>query len=205
MFEALLNSMIASYGQLGLFIVMVMQTIIAPIPSEALLIFAGAIGIPMPDIIIFGSSGLIVGSVIAFFVARWGGKPLVEKFLGPTWTDRINGWISRNGGKAILFTRLVPFIPFDLISYISGVTSLKFRDYFIATVIGAFPRTIILAIMGGGAKDILDILGVSIELTMIIGIAGLIVIIYLGRKGSLKKIEKIIIGWVTRKFRSKSY
>ena len=65
-FEAMLNSMIAAYGQIGLLIVMIIQTIIAPIPSEALLIFSGAIGIKIIDIVIFGGLGTIIGSIIAF-------------------------------------------------------------------------------------------------------------------------------------------
>lgn len=191
--------MIASYGQIGLLIVMVVQTIIAPIPSEALLLFAGAIGISLIDVTIFGGGGLLIGAVIAFLVARYGGRPIVEKLLGKKWTIAIDTWVTENGGKAIFFTRLVPFIPFDLISYISGVTSLSFRSYFTATLLGAFPRCLMLAALGGIAGEFLMLLGIGIDLIMVIGIAGFILLAYLDRRGYLGSVEDGIIGKVMKK------
>ena len=191
--------MIASYGQIGLLIVMVVQTIIAPIPSEVLLLFAGAIGISLIDVTIFGGSGLLIGAVIAFFIARYGGRPIVEKLLGKKWTVAIDTWVTENGGKSIFFTRLVPFIPFDLISYISGVTSLSFKSYFIATLLGVFPRCLMLAALGGVAGGFMIFLGLGIDLIMVVGMVGFVVLAYLERKGRLGTIEDGIIGRVIKK------
>lgn len=184
---------------MGLLAVMVIQTIIAPIPSEGVLIFAGAIGIDVFNIVVFGGTGLIMGSVIAFFIGRWGGRRIIKKFLGEQWTDHIDSWINKNGTKAILFTRLIPFIPFDMISYLSGATSLKFRNYFVATVLGAFPRCFILAIVGGFARDILAFLGVSLELTLFLGVSGFVVLVYLEKKGYTKFLERKIIKNIIKK------
>jgi len=191
--------MIASYGQIGLLIVMVVQTIIAPIPSEVLLLFAGAIGISLIDVTIFGGSGLLIGAVIAFLIARYGGRSIVEKLLGKKWTVAIDMWVTENGGKAIFFTRLVPFIPFDLISYISGVTSLSFKSYFIATLLGAFPRCLMLAALGGVAGGFLIFLGLGIDLIMVIGMVSFVLLAYLERKGYLGTVEDGIIGRVIKK------
>ncbi len=191
--------MIASYGQIGLLIVMVVQTIIAPIPSEVLLLFAGAIGISLIDVTIFGGSGLLIGAVIAFLIARYGGRSIVEKLLGKKWTVAIDTWVTENGGKAIFFTRLVPFIPFDLISYISGVTSLSFKSYFIATLLGAFPRCLMLAALGGVAGGFLIFLGLGIDLIMVIGMVSFVLLAYLERKGYLGTVEDGIIGRVIKK------
>jgi len=198
MFEAMLTSFIGAYGQIGLFIVMIIQTIIAPISSEALLIFASVIGIQLFDIVLFGGSGLVAGAVIAFYIGRLGGKPIIDKLLGRKWTARVDNWVSEHGTKAILITRLLPFIPFDLISYISGVTSLKARNYFIATALGAFPRTLLLALMGIGAKGFLLWLGIGLELAIFIGIVGFVVIIYMDRKGYIDILERGIIAKVVK-------
>ena len=152
MLEAFLESAIQSHGSMGLMFVMIIQTIIAPIPSEAMLMFAGAIGIKLFDIVIFGGLGLIIGSVIAFYIARMGGKPIIVKLIGEKWINRVDKWVEKNGVKAIIFTRLIPIIPFDLISYMSGITSLDFKYYLLATIIGSFPRTLILAVIGVTAK-----------------------------------------------------
>ena len=199
MFEAWLNYMVSTYGQFGLLLVMIIQTIIAPIPSEALLVFAGAIGISLANVTIFGGSGLIIGAIAAFFIARYGGRPIVEKILGKKWVIAIDEWVTENGAKAIFFTRLVPFIPFDLISYISGVTSLSFKSYLIATLAGAFPRCLMLAALGGTAGHLLMLLGMGIEMIMLIGIIGFVILVYLDRKGLLGTVENGIMGKVIKK------
>ena len=198
-FEAILNSVIGSYGKIGLLIVMIIQTIIAPIPSEALLVFSGAIGLKIIDIVIFGGLGTIIGAIIAFYIARIWGKPIITKLIGSKWVDRVDTWIDKNGTKAILFTRLIPIIPFDLISYMSGITKLKFRNYFFATVIGAFPRCLILAIIGISAKGILSFLGIGLEVTLMIGIIGFIVFAYLDNKGYIDILSSNIIKKVIKK------
>jgi uncharacterized membrane protein YdjX (TVP38/TMEM64 family) len=199
MLEEWLNSMIAAYGPFGLVAVMVIQTIIAPISSEALLLFAGALGMGIVEVTVFGGIGLVIGAVIAFLIGRYGGRPIIDKMVGKKWTTAIDSWITENGARTILITRLVPFIPFDLISYISGVTSLSFKSYFTATVIGAFPRCLILAVLGDVAGRFLAVIGFSIELIIVAGIVGLVAVAILDRKGYLGSVEKGIMGRVMKK------
>jgi len=191
--------MIQSYGQVGLLIVMIIQTIIAPIPSEALIVFSGAIGIKIMDIVIFGGLGTVIGATFAFYIARIGGKPIITKLIGDKWVNRVNGWVERKGTKAILFARLIPIIPFDLISYVSGITKLKFRNYFFATVIGAFPRCLILAIIGFSAKEILSFIGIGLEIIIMIGVAGFIILAYLDKKGYIDILSNSIIKKIINK------
>jgi len=192
-FEVALNSMIQAYGKIGLLIVMVIQTIIAPIPSEALIIFSGAIGIEIVDVVVFGGLGLIIGAIIAFYVARIGGKPIIGKLIGDKWIDHVDSWVDRNGTKAILFTRFIPIIPFDLISYMAGITKLRFRNYVLATVIGAFPRCLILALIGFSAKGLFSSLGIGLEIIFMIGIVGFIILAYLDKKGYIDILSNSIV------------
>lgn len=198
MFEEMLTAAISTYGQLGLFGVMVIQTIIAPIPSEALLLFAGVMGISLIDVTIFGGLGLIVGAVIAFFIARWGGKPVIEKILGKKWVGVLDKWVERHGTLAIFATRLVPFIPFDLISYISGVTDLKFRNYLVATVLGAFPRCLMLAALGSTFGGLFAMIGLGLDVIFVLGVGGLILLIWMDRKGYIDLLGNRIIGKIIK-------
>jgi uncharacterized membrane protein YdjX (TVP38/TMEM64 family) len=193
MLEELIQTMVNTYGPLGLLAMMIIQTIIAPISGEAVLVFASMIGIKLTDVIIYGGIGLIIGAVYAFYVGKYGGKLIVNKLLGEKWINRVDGWAQRNGLKAILFARIVPIIPFDLVSYMSGLTKLKFRYYFLATAIGAFPRCLILAIIGLSARDLLLSIGVGIEYVFYLGIVAFVVISYLDGKGYLEKLKDKII------------
>ena|GEM_PF-2246336 len=192
LFETALTSLVHSYGQMGLLAVMVVQTLIAPIPSEALLIFAGAV-MNLYDVLIFGGMGLIIGSVIAFYIAKRGGRPLVVKIIGEKWTKTMDEWVSRNGTKAILFTRVVPIIPFDLVSYVSGITPIKFRNYAVATVIGAIPRVLFLAYAGSLFSSFFISLGGTIEIIFALGIVAFVIFAYLDRKGYIGQLKNNIM------------
>lgn len=194
MFEEILTAAIAAYGPWGLLGVMVIQTIIAPIPSEALLVFAGVVGISLIHVTSFGGLGLIIGGVIAFFIGRWGGKPIIEKILGKKWVGVLDKWVAKHGTTAIFVTRLVPFVPFDLISYCSGVTDLSFHKYLLATVLGAFPRCLMLAALGTTFGGVFAMIGLGLDVILLLGVVGLILIIWLDRKGYINLLGNRVIG-----------
>ena len=192
MLETAFVPLVQTYGKIGLTAVMIVQTIIAPIPSEALLIFAGAV-MNIWDVLIFGGTGLIIGSIIAFYIAKKGGRPIVEKLIGEKWTSIMDDWVSKHGTKAILFTRIVPVIPFDLVSYVGGITKLEFSNYIIATVIGAIPRILVLAYAGSLFNTFFVSVGGTLELIFVIGIVGFVVLAYIDRKGYIEKLKNIIL------------
>ena len=198
MFEEILNTAISAYGQWGLLSVMVVQTLIAPIPSEALLAFAGVIGISLINVTVFGGLGLIVGAVIAYFIARWGGKPIIEKLLGKKWVGVLDAWVEQHGTLAIFVTRLVPLIPFDLISYCCGITDLPFRNYLAATVLGAFPRCLMLAALGSTFGEVFTMIGLGLDLILVLGLVGFILLIWLDRKGHIDLLGNRIIGKIVK-------
>jgi uncharacterized membrane protein YdjX (TVP38/TMEM64 family) len=198
LFETALVSLVESYGQIGLTLVMIVQTIIAPIPSEALLLFAGAV-MPLYDVLIFGGLGLIVGSIIAFNIAKRGGRPVVVNIIGEKWTNIMDDWMSRNGTKAILVTRIIPVVPFDLVSYVSGITPIKFRNYLIATVIGAIPRILFLAYVGSLLGSTFMVFGGTLEIMFVVAIGGFMGLAYLDRKGYLGRLENTILGRLVKR------
>lgn len=192
LFETAMISLVQSYGQIGLTVVMILQTLIAPIPSEALLVFAGAF-MNIYDVLVFGGFGLIIGSAIAFYIAKRGGRPIVVKIIGEKWTRKMDEWVSRHGTKAILFTRIVPIIPFDLVSYVSGITQMKFTNYIIATIIGAIPRILFLAYTGSLLSGVFISFGGTMEIIFALGVVGFIAIAYLDRKGYIGQFKNIIL------------
>jgi len=192
MLEEILTPIIQNYGPLGLLIVMIIQTIIAPIPSEVMIVFAGAIGIQVWKIIVFGGIGTLIGAVLAFWIARKGGRPIVVKMIGDEWVENLDEWVNEHGKVGIFVTRLIPIIPFDLISYITGVTSLSFKDYLIATVLGVFPRMLILALIGSTAGSIIKWIGFGLEIVIVLGTLGFIALIILDKMGYIGGIKKFI-------------
>lgn len=198
MFESLINYLIQTYGYLGLFILMIFQTIFVIIPSEAVVTLSGALGLDITKIIIVGTLGLIAGAVIAFYISRYFGRKIVIKIIGKEWVAEVDEWISEYGFKAIMVARLVPLVPFDLISYVAGLTSIDFKKYMIATVIGMIPRVIFLVFIGNTAKTVLSLIGIGIDLIIVVGLSGIILIIYLDRKGYLRFLRNKILKKVVK-------
>ncbi len=141
------KSWMATYGPIGLFTAMIVSSIISPIPNEVILAFAGMTMSPM-SVAAFGALGSTVGGVLCFYIARLGGRPLAEKFVKKSTIASMDGWFQRWGSWAIILGRLVPFIPFDAISYLSGLTKVRIERFAFLTFLGSVPRCLFYAYVG---------------------------------------------------------
>ena len=142
---------IRSYGEIAAiisFLLMVFQSVLAPIPAF-LITFANAMifGWVRGAILSFVSS--MVGAVICFYIARIMGRDVVLKFTSKSAIRQIEEYFNKYGSKTILICRLLPFISFDLVSYFAGLTSINIYSFLIATGIGQLPATIIYSYVGG--------------------------------------------------------
>lgn len=77
------------------------------------------------------------------------GREVVEKLTGKTVLDSMDGFFhSLRQTHHPRVCRLLPFVPFDPISYAAGLTSIRFRSFFIATGLGQLPATIVYSLGG---------------------------------------------------------
>lgn len=141
------KSWIAIYGSLGLFTAVALASVISPIPNEIILAFAGMVMTPV-DVAISGALGSTVGGILSYSIARLGGRPLVEKFVKKKTITSAGEWFARRGRLAILLGRLIPFIPFDAVSYFAGLAKMKIYTFTILTFLGSIPRCLFYAYMG---------------------------------------------------------
>ena len=102
--------------------------------------------------------GATLGASGAFFVSRFLGKDFVDRILKNKF-EKLNAFdhkLSENGFLTVLFLRLVPLFPFNGLNFALGLTMVKFRDFFLATLVGIIPGSFVLANIGGSATDITD-------------------------------------------------
>jgi uncharacterized membrane protein YdjX (TVP38/TMEM64 family) len=131
-----------------LFVMMIIQALAIPIPSELVLIAGGlAFGLLFGWLV--GASGSIVAALVGFLISRWGGRSLATRLVGENGIKFADNWFDRWGAWAVLLGRFAPFIPFDAISYSAGLTRMKLRNFMIPTVIGTLPRAFFYAFLGG--------------------------------------------------------
>lgn len=134
--------------------------VLAPVAYVALyavltvLLFPGAI-ITAAGGALFGSVqgtlltvvGATLGATGAFAVGRRLGREQVERIAGKR-VGRLDAWMEEHGFLAVLYTRLIPVVPFNILNYAAGIAGLRLRDYVIATAIGIVPGTFAYAELG---------------------------------------------------------
>lgn len=183
---------IRSFGSLAIvisFILMVFQSLAAPFPAF-LITFANAA--------VFGWIGgaalswisSMVGASACFGIAKLYGRNAVSKLTGKTALSSVDDFFDKFGTKSIVIARLLPFMPFDIVSYAAGLTSMKFWPFFLATGIGQLPATIIYSyagkMLGGGTQTFVTGLFVVFAL---FGLTSIIRSLYNQRVGKAKKTD----------------
>ena len=129
------------------FAFMVLQAVLLAIPSELVMLTAGMLWGPFVGGIINVLGGECA-AIILFYFSRRGGRPFAIKTVGEKNFVVVDDLFNRYGIWAMIVGRMIPFIPFDLISIVSGVVDIKWRDYLIGTLIGVIPRAFFYSIIG---------------------------------------------------------
>lgn len=144
----MLSFLVTALGPFGLFVSMIIQAIIVIIPSEGVIALAGAFISPLWLVYLWACLGSIAGASLCFIIAKKGGRPIVKKLLGDKMIKFMDSWVKKWGNKSVLIGRLIPFVPYDPISYLSGVTSMKFKSFTVWNILGTIPRVILYATLG---------------------------------------------------------
>ncbi len=139
------TGVIASTGYLGVFILMVLESMVAPVPSELVMPFAGFLvadgKLNLWLVILVSSLASITGSLISYFVAYFGEKELIHKFgrfvlldkEELEWTER---WFQKHGSITIFISRFIPVVR-HLISIPAGLARMDLKRFILFTAVGA--------------------------------------------------------------------
>ncbi len=136
-----------------MFVAMFLESSIVPIPSEAVIAAAGAIGLPIMQIVVFGAMGSTLGAMVGYAIGRFAGLPVIEKFgkyilITPHHIEKAQTFAREYGVGGVLLGRLIPIIPFKVFSIAAGMTKIPFVPFILCTIIGVIPRLFLLALFG---------------------------------------------------------
>lgn len=142
------------YGSVG--ILMAMESMILPVPSEAVMPFAGFLifqgKFTFAGVIIASTVGSIVGSLISYVIGAYGGPYIVHKFgryllLRQHHLEITERFFARYGEKTVFISRFIPVVR-HLISIPAGVGRMKLGKFMLYTVVGAAIWNTFLAYVG---------------------------------------------------------
>jgi membrane protein DedA with SNARE-associated domain len=136
-----------THGQLSVFIGVMIEQIIVPIPSPLIVMGAGAI-------LILPGLSIPHGSYIGYIISFYGGKALVlrfQRFLDVDW-DQIERLEKRFQGKkealSIFLSRAIPVFPISLVSIFAGLLRVPIKPFTIFTFLGSIFRCFFLGFFG---------------------------------------------------------
>ena len=151
--QAKVMTLMTGLGDLGVFLGMFLESSIVPIPSEVIIIGAGAMGISALSILIFGSLGATAGSIVGYALGRYAAMPVILKYgrfilIKPHHIAKAEAFAKKYGGYSVLIGRVLPIVPFKVFSIAAGITRIPFPIFIICTMIGVVPRIFLLTVFG---------------------------------------------------------
>lgn len=184
-----LRDYITGYGHYGFLIyilIQAIQVIIVIIPGDIVMIGAGFIyGIPVGFLLSY--VGLMLGSVIVFYISHFFGYELVSKIISIKRIEKISGILnSTKGTVGLFFVCCIPFIPKDLLMYVAGLTPINASRLFLVYGLSRIPTTLIWVTVGANAfeKDYVG-MGITIGIMVIL----LTILFFLGKNYHKREIK----------------
>ncbi|MBE3552321.1 MAG: DedA family protein [Kyrpidia tusciae] len=148
--------LVQSYGYLGIFIGMTLESACIPLPSEVIMPFAGyMVGrgfLNLGWVILAGTAGNVVGSLIAYYVGIRGGRAFLERYGRYIWIhhrhlDQADHWFARRGEVTVFVGRLLPAIR-TFISLPAGIARMPVGRFILYSAVGSLPWVWVLALVG---------------------------------------------------------
>ena len=143
------SAYLQGYGSLGpivLFILLVAQVFVAVIPGHALMVTAGYVYGTVGLCVVIAST--IVGSQIAFLIARRYGRGFIYKVASPEIIERWDGIARHQGILFYFFSFVLPIFPSDLMCYVAGLSTISARRFFIANILGRTCCAVFVTLIG---------------------------------------------------------
>lgn len=183
------TDLINSTGLAGVFVLMTLESACIPIPSEAIMLFAGFNvsqgNLSLVGIVVAGVLGNVVGSLIAYAIGYLGRIELLERnrvfHVSRVQLERADRWFERYGSATVFFARMVPIVR-TFISLPAGVARMPVGRFTLLTAAGSIPWVLLLAIIGREVGDNwdkwrshLDYVDYAVAAAIVIGVAYLLV------------------------------
>ncbi len=151
-----ITSVMSALGYPGLVLMMALESMIAPVPSEVVMPFAGFLvaegRFTFLGATLASSLGTLLGSLAGYYMGKWGGYPLVLRFgkyllLDKHHLDIAQSWFEKRGEITIFTCRFVPVVR-HLISIPAGVANMNIWRFCVFSILGGTIWNVILLYAG---------------------------------------------------------
>jgi membrane protein DedA with SNARE-associated domain len=154
--SAFIVAVISALGYPGVALLMGIESACIPLPSEIIMPFSGYLvytgRFDLWWVAVAGAVGCVLGSLVAYWVGMYGGRPLIEKYgryilISKHDLDLADRWFAKRGEIIVFASRLLPVIR-TFIAFPAGVARMNLTRFVIYTFVGSFPWCLGLAYVG---------------------------------------------------------
>lgn len=159
---------LSALGYVGVVLLMGVESACIPLPSELIMPFAGYLvfkgQLTLWGVAVAGAVGCVLGSLVAYYVGMFGGRPLVQRYgryllISHHDLDLADHWFARHGDITIFVGRLLPVVR-TFIAFPAGVARMPLGKFVIYTFVGSLIWCWGLAWVGQSLGEHWDTLGV---------------------------------------------
>ena len=147
-------------GWPGVVLLMAIESACIPLPSEIIMPLSGWMliadkGLGVEYVVLAGLCGAVgnvIGSVIAYWVGAWGGRPFLHRYgkyvlVSHHDIEVADRWFDRYGDQIVFLSRLLPAVR-TFISFPAGIAKMKMGKFLLYSFLGSFPWSVGLAYGG---------------------------------------------------------
>ncbi len=204
--QQIMINLINDFGYLGIFLLITIENVFPPIPSEVILTFGGFMTtttkMSIVGVIFWATLGAVVGAIILYYVGKIFNKERLKKFthtklgkfirLKEKDIDLADKWFDTQGAKAVLIGRCVPIVR-SLISIPAGMSAMPWPKFLLYTTIGSAVWNTVLVVLGAQAgknwESIVSAIDKYKYLTIAVLAVVALVFLYIYIKGRKKNVK----------------
>lgn len=205
--EELILSIMNQFGYIGVLLLIAIENVFPPIPSEVILLFGGFMTtyteLNVIGMIIFSTLGSLIGAIVLYYIGKILNKERLKKIVSGKVgkilrlknedIEKADHWFDTKGNKTVFFCRFIPIVR-SLISIPAGMSEMPMLKFLIYTTFGSLIWNTVLVVIGNRVGEnwtsILDILDKYSHIVLVLLIIIAIVCIYLFYSKKLKKNKK---------------
>lgn len=201
--QELIISLMEKYGYLGTFLLIFIENVFPPIPSEVILTFGGfmtrSTSMTVFGMVVASTLGSVLGAVTLYYLGHLLNRDrlveIVTKYgsvlrVKVSDIDKAESWFTRYGNRTVFFCRMVPILR-SLISIPAGMAEMKFQLFLFYTTLGTLIWNVILvsagALLGENWERVLEFMDVYSSVAyaaIILGGLGFLLMLYLRKRKS---------------------
>lgn len=164
--QSIILALMEQYGYPGIFLLIAVENIFPPIPSEVILTFGGFLTtktrLGIPGVVLFSTLGSLAGAIVLYGVGRILNKERLMRLtagrvgkllcLKPADVESADLWFQKKGTKAVFFCRFIPVVR-SLISIPAGMCRMDLGVFFLYTTVGSVIWNTVLISLGAALGE----------------------------------------------------